>query len=103
MAAQIAPDSENMKAAYVNEWSAPGTVADSISFGEVPSPDKPLQAEVLVGVKAASISGDDVGLLQVRHRDWESRGSLVPPSFRSCFARFVARTRDGWPPFSTKA
>ena len=67
MVASIAPADENasmMKAAYVNQWCAVGTVADTISFGEVPSPAAPKKAEVLVGVKAASISGDDVGLLQ---------------------------------------
>ena len=66
MVATIAPadPTSAMKAAYVNEWCAPGTVADTISFGEVPSPAAPKKAEVLVGVKAASISGDDVGLLQ---------------------------------------
>ena len=53
-----------MYAVCVNEWCAVGTVADSISFGKVPSPAAPQKAEVLVGVKAASISGDDVGLLQ---------------------------------------
>ena len=66
MVATIAPadDESTMKAAYVNEWCAVGTVADTISFGEVPAPAAPKKAEVLVGVKAASISGDDVGLLQ---------------------------------------
>ena len=67
MVATIAPADDSastMKAAYVNEWCAVGTVADTISFGEVPAPAAPKKAEVLVGVKAASISGDDVGLLQ---------------------------------------
>lgn len=66
MVSSIAPadDSGTMKAAYVNSWCAIGTVADTISFGEVPAPAAPKKAEVLVGVKAASISGDDVGLLQ---------------------------------------
>ena len=64
--ATIAPSAEGdmMKAVYVNGWSAIGEVADTISFGEVPKPAAPNKAEVLVGVKAASISGDDVGLLQ---------------------------------------
>lgn len=53
-----------MKAVYVNQWCPVGTVADGISFGEVPAPAPPQKAEVLIGVKAASISGDDVGLLQ---------------------------------------
>jgi len=64
--ATVAPSAEGdtMKAVYVNQWCAVGTVADTISFGEVPAPAAPTKAEVLVGVKAASISGDDVGLLQ---------------------------------------
>ena len=66
MVATIVPsaESDTMKAVYVNAWCAVGTVADTISFGEVPSPAPPKKTEVLVGVKAASISGDDVGLLQ---------------------------------------
>eukprot|EP00618_Florenciella_parvula_P031989 CAMPEP_0119481990 /NCGR_PEP_ID=MMETSP1344-20130328/10061_1 /TAXON_ID=236787 /ORGANISM="Florenciella parvula, Strain CCMP2471" /LENGTH=359 /DNA_ID=CAMNT_0007516375 /DNA_START=66 /DNA_END=1146 /DNA_ORIENTATION=+ len=64
MAAEIVPSADKMKAVYVNEWSAIGAVADSISFGEVPSPAAPKKADVLVSVKAASISGDDVGLMQ---------------------------------------
>ena len=62
----IAPSAEGgtMKAVYVNEWSAVGTVAESIKFGDVPAPDAPIKSEVLVGVKAASLSGDDVGTLQ---------------------------------------
>ena len=67
MVASVTPADENvsmMKAAYVNQWCAVGTVADSISFGEVPAPAAPKKAEVVVSVKAASISGDDVGLLQ---------------------------------------
>lgn len=55
---------DTMKAAYVNEWCAVGTVSDTISFGELALPAAPKKGEVLVGVKAASISGDDVGLLQ---------------------------------------
>jgi len=64
--ATVVPIAEGdmMKAVYVNEWCAVGTVADTISFGEVSLPAAPRKAEVLVGVKAASISGDDVGLLQ---------------------------------------
>jgi len=64
--ATIAPSAEGamMKAAYVNGWSAIGKVADTIIFGEVPKPAAPNKAEVLIGVKAASISGDDVGILQ---------------------------------------
>lgn len=67
MVANIAPaddSASSMKAVYVNEWCAVGTVADKISFGEVSAPAAPKKAEVLVGVKAASISGDDLGLLQ---------------------------------------
>ena len=64
MAAKTAPDPARMRAAYVTEWSAVGTVADTILFGEVPVPSAPTKSEVIVGVKAASLSGDDVGLLQ---------------------------------------
>ena len=53
-----------MTAAYVNEWCAVGTVPDTISFGPVPAPPAPKKAEVLIGVKAASINVDDVPLLQ---------------------------------------
>ena len=66
MAAEIAPEEgAKMKAVYVNEWCAVGTVADSISFGQLPVPAAPKKAEVLLSIKASSISGDDVGLLQV--------------------------------------
>lgn len=53
-----------MKAAYVTEWCELGTVPDKISFGMVPAPPAPKKAEVLVGIKAASINVDDVPLLQ---------------------------------------
>jgi len=57
-------DGSTMKAAFVTEWCAIGTVADKIKVGDVPAPPAPKKAEVLIGVKAASISGDDVALLQ---------------------------------------
>lgn len=53
-----------MMAAYVTAWCPVGTVPDTISFGEVPTPPAPKKNEVLVGVKAASINVDDVPLLQ---------------------------------------
>ena len=53
-----------MKAAHVTEWCAPGTVPDRVALGEVPAPPAPTGAQVLVGVKAASINVDDVALLQ---------------------------------------
>lgn len=58
------PEGAKMRAVYVTEWCAVGTVADAVLFGEVPAPSAPIKSEVLVGVKAASLSGDDVGLLQ---------------------------------------
>ena len=53
-----------MLGAYVTEWCAPGTVADKISFGQVPAPAGPKKGEVIIGVKAASVSIDCVSLLQ---------------------------------------
>ena len=57
-------ESASMKAAYVTEWCALGTVADQVSFGDVPAPPAPQKTQVLIGVKAASITGDDVALMQ---------------------------------------
>jgi NADPH:quinone reductase-like Zn-dependent oxidoreductase len=66
MSAKVTPGPEGgtMVAAYVTEWCAVGTVPDKISFGKMPAPPAPTKAEVLVGVKAASINVDDVPLLQ---------------------------------------
>jgi NADPH:quinone reductase-like Zn-dependent oxidoreductase len=67
--AKISPVAVNtegatMMAAYVNEWCAIGTVPESISFGPVPLLGEPKESQVLIGIKAASMSGDDVALLQ---------------------------------------
>ena len=58
------PDLTTMLAAHVTEWCAIGTVPDSIAFGAVPSLGAPAKTQVLISIKAASISGDDVALLQ---------------------------------------
>lgn len=55
---------DTMTAAYVTEWLAIGTVADNISFGQISAPPAPKKGEVLIGIKAASITVDDVPLLQ---------------------------------------
>lgn len=57
-------DDKKMKAVFVTEWCEIGTVADKVSFGLVPTPSDLKKDEVLISVKAASMSGDDVGLLQ---------------------------------------
>lgn len=63
-AARVTPAGATMMAAHVTEWCVIGTVPDKMLFGEVPSPGELKKTEVLIGVKAASMSGDDVGLLQ---------------------------------------
>jgi|EP01046_Picozoa_sp_COSAG06_P002184 NADPH:quinone reductase-like Zn-dependent oxidoreductase len=53
-----------MKAAHVTDWCDVGTVADTISFGNVPAPPAPIKSEVVVGVKASAINVDDIACLQ---------------------------------------
>ena len=90
MTAAIAPAAEGtmMKAAYVNAWCAVGTVADTISFGEVAAPAAPQKTEVLVGVKAASIcdlftplaNGRSARATASPSARWCASGSAVPAS-----------------------
>lgn len=54
-----------MKALYLKEFCAEGTVADSIQFGDFPLPTtSPQKTEVLIEVKASAINVDDVAMCQ---------------------------------------
>ena len=54
-----------MKALHLTQFCSEGSVADSISFGDVPVPTtSPVKREVLVAVKASAINVDDIALCQ---------------------------------------
>jgi len=53
-----------MKAVHITEWCRPGTVSDTIVFGDVPDFNPPVKNEVIIEVKASAINIDDIALLQ---------------------------------------
>lgn len=56
-----------MKALHLKEkWCAPGTVADTIEFGEIAAPTAEglLKDQILIEVKATAVNVDDIGLAQ---------------------------------------
>ena len=56
---------DTMKALYLTNWCEPGTVADSVLFGEVRAPTKlPVKNEVLIEVRASAVNVDDIALCQ---------------------------------------
>jgi len=60
----VGPGARTMKGLYVTKFCAHGTVPESIAFGDVPAPPAPTKAEVLIGVRAASINVDDIAICQ---------------------------------------
>lgn len=57
-------DGSTMRGAYIEEFCAVGGLPQAIKLGRVPTPRAPVKNEVLIAVKAASVSGDDVAACQ---------------------------------------